>query len=131
MQQLGGVDSVFDPLGFESFDESYSVLLKGGILVGYGMNLPALARELALPLFQRSSNYCPRICSSGLANERRSSASAARRRTSCLIWSCSLNGLGPEKSPCRSKLPSGLKKFRRHIGICQSRMASIVIEISR
>jgi synaptic vesicle membrane protein VAT-1 len=41
MQQLGGVDAVFDPLGFESFDESYSILKKGGILVGYGMNLPA------------------------------------------------------------------------------------------
>ena len=41
MQELGGVDAVFDPLGFESFDESYSILKKGGILVGYGMNLPA------------------------------------------------------------------------------------------
>lgn len=42
MQQLGGVDAVFDPLGYESFDESYSVLRRGGILVAYGMNLPAL-----------------------------------------------------------------------------------------
>ncbi len=42
MQQLGGVDAVFDPLGFESSDESYSVLKRGGILVAYGMNLPAL-----------------------------------------------------------------------------------------
>ena len=33
MQALGGVDAVFDPLGYESFDESYSVLRKGGILV--------------------------------------------------------------------------------------------------
>ena len=41
MQQLGGVDAVFDPLGFESFDESYSILKKGGVLVGYGVNLPA------------------------------------------------------------------------------------------
>ena len=41
IQDLGGVDAVFDPLGFESFDESWSVLKKGGILVGYGMNLPA------------------------------------------------------------------------------------------
>ena len=41
MQELGGVDAVFDPLGFESFDESYSILKKGGILVGYGLNLPA------------------------------------------------------------------------------------------
>lgn len=65
--------------------------------------------------------------------EPRSSASAARPRTSCLIWSCSLNGLGPEKSPCQSRLPSGLKKFRKHIGNMpvSSRMGSIVIEISR
>lgn len=41
IQELGGVDAVFDPLGFESFDESYSVLKTGGVLVGYGMNLPA------------------------------------------------------------------------------------------
>lgn len=42
MQQPGGVDAVFDPLGFESFDESFSVLRKGGILVAYGMNLQVL-----------------------------------------------------------------------------------------
>lgn len=41
MQELGGVDAVFDPLGYESFDESYSILNQSGILVGYGMNLPA------------------------------------------------------------------------------------------
>ncbi len=41
MQRMGGVDAVFDPLGFESFDESYSILKKGGVLVGYGQNLPA------------------------------------------------------------------------------------------
>jgi synaptic vesicle membrane protein VAT-1 len=39
--KFGGVDAVFDPLGFESFDESYSILRRGGILVGYGMNLPS------------------------------------------------------------------------------------------
>jgi NADPH:quinone reductase-like Zn-dependent oxidoreductase len=42
MQRMGGVDAVFDPLGYQSFDESYSILRKGGILVGYGQNLPAL-----------------------------------------------------------------------------------------
>jgi synaptic vesicle membrane protein VAT-1 len=41
MRKLGGVDAVFDPLGFESFDESYMILKKRGVLVGYGMNLPA------------------------------------------------------------------------------------------
>jgi synaptic vesicle membrane protein VAT-1 len=42
MQAMGGVDAVFDPLGYSSFDESYSILRRGGILVGYGMNLPTL-----------------------------------------------------------------------------------------
>jgi NADPH:quinone reductase-like Zn-dependent oxidoreductase len=41
IQKLGSVDAAFDPLGFESFDESYAILRRGGILVGYGMNLPA------------------------------------------------------------------------------------------
>jgi NADPH:quinone reductase-like Zn-dependent oxidoreductase len=41
MQGVGGVDAVFDALGYESFDESYSILKKGGVLVGYGQNLPA------------------------------------------------------------------------------------------
>jgi synaptic vesicle membrane protein VAT-1 len=53
MRDLGGVDAVFDPLGYESFDESYSILRRGGILVGYGMNLPGLSkvdRRPALPV---------------------------------------------------------------------------------
>jgi NADPH:quinone reductase-like Zn-dependent oxidoreductase len=43
MNARGGVDAVFDPLGFKSFDESYSILRKGGTLVGYGMNLPGFS----------------------------------------------------------------------------------------
>jgi len=50
MQELGGVDAVFDPLGFESFDESYSILKKGGVLVGYGMNLPAWTKTPERPI---------------------------------------------------------------------------------
>lgn len=53
MQQAGGADAVFDPLGFESFDQSYRILRRGGILVGYGMNLPALKkvpRRAVLPV---------------------------------------------------------------------------------
>ena len=42
MQRGGGVDVVFDALGFESYDESYSILRQGGRLVAYGLNLPAL-----------------------------------------------------------------------------------------
>lgn len=49
MQALGGVDAVFDPLGFESFDESFSILRRGGILVGYGLNGPTLRREPPRP----------------------------------------------------------------------------------
>ena len=50
IKELGGVDAVFDPLGFESFDESYSVLSKGGTLVGYGMNLPAWTKTPERPV---------------------------------------------------------------------------------
>jgi NADPH:quinone reductase-like Zn-dependent oxidoreductase len=43
MKKLGGAHAVFDPLGFESYDESYSILSDdGGVLVAYGMNKPAL-----------------------------------------------------------------------------------------
>ncbi len=38
----GGVDAVFDALGHASFNESYSILRRGGVLVGFGMNLPAV-----------------------------------------------------------------------------------------
>jgi NADPH:quinone reductase-like Zn-dependent oxidoreductase len=53
MQQSDGVDAVFDPLGYQSFDDSYSILKRGGILVAYGMNLPSLTkspRRPALPV---------------------------------------------------------------------------------
>ena len=47
---MAGVDAVFDPLGFESFEESYSILKNGGILVGYGMNLPAWTKTPERPV---------------------------------------------------------------------------------
>jgi synaptic vesicle membrane protein VAT-1 len=53
MQRLGGVDSVFNPLGYQSCDESYSILRKGGLLMGYGQNLPSLTnthRPSPLPM---------------------------------------------------------------------------------
>ena len=56
MQQRGGVDVVFDPLGYRSFDESYAILKPGGLLVGYGMNLPAMTntpRRAVLPVILR------------------------------------------------------------------------------
>jgi synaptic vesicle membrane protein VAT-1 len=42
MKEAGGADAVFDPLGFESLAESDAVLRRGGLLVSYGFNLPAL-----------------------------------------------------------------------------------------
>jgi synaptic vesicle membrane protein VAT-1 len=51
IKELGGVDAVFDPLGYESFDESWSILRKGGALVGYGMNLPGLSGTPRRPVF--------------------------------------------------------------------------------
>lgn len=54
VSKRGGVDAVFDPLGYESFDNSYRILRRGGILVGYGMNLPALKktkRRASFPVF--------------------------------------------------------------------------------
>lgn len=44
---VGGAHAIFDPLGFESFDESYSTLTPGGILVAYGNNMDSLAGEAA------------------------------------------------------------------------------------
>ncbi|KAI1137494.1 GroES-like protein [Hypoxylon sp. FL0543] len=42
MKKLGGAHAVFDPLGFESFDESFSILSPDGILVAYGNNKGSL-----------------------------------------------------------------------------------------
>ncbi|KIV79282.1 hypothetical protein PV11_06850 [Exophiala sideris] len=43
MKDMGGVQAAYDPLGFESWDESYSILSsKGGHLYGYGGNLASL-----------------------------------------------------------------------------------------
>lgn len=43
MLALGGANVVFDPLGFESYDESFSILNRyRGVLVGYGGNLGLL-----------------------------------------------------------------------------------------
>ena len=56
MRELGGVDAVFDPLGFKSFDESYAILKRGGTLVAYGMNLPTLTKtptRAVLPVILR------------------------------------------------------------------------------
>jgi NADPH:quinone reductase-like Zn-dependent oxidoreductase len=74
MQRLGGVDSVFDPLGYKSFDESYSILRKGGLLVGYGQNLPALTntpRTAPVPMILK---LLARNLVSGRISGRRSSA---------------------------------------------------------
>ncbi|KAF2631005.1 GroES-like protein [Macroventuria anomochaeta] len=43
MNAIGGAHVVFDPLGFESYDESWDILARGGgMLVGYGGNYNVL-----------------------------------------------------------------------------------------
>ncbi|WPH00270.1 Hypothetical protein R9X50_00309400 [Acrodontium crateriforme] len=54
MKEIGGADIVFDPLGFESWDESWSILSKNhSILIGYGGNLATLnnqpSRSVVMP----------------------------------------------------------------------------------
>lgn len=47
----GGVDAVFDPLGFKSYDESYSILAttRPSVLVGYGSNQNTLPSSSSSP----------------------------------------------------------------------------------
>jgi NADPH:quinone reductase-like Zn-dependent oxidoreductase len=42
MKDVGGADVVYDALGFESWDDGWNILAKGGILVGYGGNFNML-----------------------------------------------------------------------------------------
>ncbi|KAL8668697.1 MAG: hypothetical protein Q9168_006686 [Polycauliona sp. 1 TL-2023] len=65
MKELGGADVVFDPLGFESWDESYSILSPTGHLLGYGGNLATLTgqaeRSVLWPtvkLLARNASFC-------------------------------------------------------------------------
>lgn len=45
MLDIGGADVVCDALGFESWDESYSILSQTGHLFGYGTNLATLTDQ--------------------------------------------------------------------------------------
>jgi NADPH:quinone reductase-like Zn-dependent oxidoreductase len=45
MKKLGGAHVVFDPLGYESFDESYDILTLDGILVAYVNNKDSLEKK--------------------------------------------------------------------------------------
>jgi synaptic vesicle membrane protein VAT-1 len=67
MHHVGGADAVFDALGFESWDESYSILNTNGILVGYGGNLNSLngqpPRSTVVPttkLLAKNLRFCGR-----------------------------------------------------------------------
>ena len=67
MKDLGGADVVLDPLGFESWDESYSILSSSGHLIGYGGNLATLTgqepRSVVWPttkLLVRNLSFCAR-----------------------------------------------------------------------
>jgi len=50
MKDMGGADAVFDPLGYDSYDESFSILSKTGILVAYGTNKQSLNGQEGNPL---------------------------------------------------------------------------------
>jgi len=49
MQDKGGVDAVFDSIGFESFQESYNILNNHGIVVGFGANKHSLTTGAPVP----------------------------------------------------------------------------------
>ncbi|KAM5341932.1 hypothetical protein ACJ41O_014963 [Fusarium nematophilum] len=50
MKDLGGAHAVFDSIGLESFDESYSILTNDGIVVGYSINMQSLNGEAPRPV---------------------------------------------------------------------------------
>jgi synaptic vesicle membrane protein VAT-1 len=133
MKELGGVDAVFDPLGYQSFDESYSILHKGGILVAYGMNLPALTktpRPSALPvmvkLFSRNLLFWSgkRTTFFGLTRKSKNFTPDLER---LLEWLKA----GKISVPIRAtfKLEEIQKAHREYAH--SARMGSIVIEISQ
>jgi NADPH:quinone reductase-like Zn-dependent oxidoreductase len=133
VQQLGGVDAAFDPLGFESFDESYSVLKKGGMMVAYGMNLPGLKkipRPPAFPVFIKllSRNLLfwsgKRTTFYGI---RRSSKSFIPDVELLFEWLRSGKISVPIKATF--KLEEIQKAHREYAG--SARMGSIVIEVGR
>ncbi|KAM0330568.1 hypothetical protein ACHAQA_003515 [Verticillium albo-atrum] len=45
MTDLGGAHAVFDPIGFESFDDSFSILTSDGIVVGYAANAQSITGQ--------------------------------------------------------------------------------------
>ncbi|KAH7239739.1 chaperonin 10-like protein [Fusarium solani] len=49
MKDTGGVDAVFDSIGFESFHESYDILNSHGIVVGFGANKYSLTNDAPVP----------------------------------------------------------------------------------
>ncbi|CEJ91333.1 hypothetical protein VHEMI07052 [[Torrubiella] hemipterigena] len=76
MTSLGGADAVFEALGFESFDESYSILTETGILVAFGTNGDSLAGgtlrdpgEAVAKLFARNGQSARRTTFYGLSRE--------------------------------------------------------------
>lgn len=68
MNNIGGAHVVFDPLGFESYDESWEILARGGgKLIGYGGNFNALNGgktrsqwpSIAKLLAKNANVFCP------------------------------------------------------------------------
>ncbi|KAJ4301402.1 hypothetical protein N0V90_003494 [Kalmusia sp. IMI 367209] len=73
MKDMGGAHAIFDPLGFESWDESWQIINpKGGRLIGYGGNLNTLNGEsdgrsqlpsIAKLLARGAVPFCPKATS--------------------------------------------------------------------
>jgi synaptic vesicle membrane protein VAT-1 len=64
MKAMGGAHAVFDPLGYQSWDESFDILAGGGVLCGYGGNLSMLTgaprESLAVATTKLlAKNLCP------------------------------------------------------------------------
>lgn len=73
VKEVGGVEACFDPLGFESWDESWEIINpKGGRLIGYGGNQAVLNGEsehrsqipsIAKLLARGAVPFCPKATS--------------------------------------------------------------------
>ncbi|WP_353063788.1 hypothetical protein RBB77_21400 [Tunturibacter psychrotolerans] len=113
--------------GFESFDESYSILKRGGVLVGYGMNLPAWTNTpersvipSALKLFSKNLFFWSgkRTTFFGV---NRGSKHFASDLQQLFEW------LKDGRISCQSKTPSGLMRSKRHIGSMPAANASVLL----
>ena len=116
IQKLGGVIAAFDPLGYESFDESYSILGRGGVLVGYGMNLPSWTNHPSRPIIPSVLKLFSMNLFFWSASAPLSLACDVDRRTSHPPSNNFSNGLGRVRFLYRSRPFSNSMRFRARIG---------------